>query len=197
MLSDERRTLGEQQAAVVRALAGISPAPDAFDQRQLQNATTSLAQKRARAAGKVWPDLRAAIGDEFDVLFAEFARRNPSPDSRGSAADAFQFATDLYNQGKLSIAGCRTWLAIKLHYYCTAAGVIRRRGFGCVYSYHPESQQVLFGLRFWSSRYWQFSWPFWRREQTAINRVLDADKSARGQRRQRASSQQFRESDRT
>lgn len=163
MLSDERRRLGEQQSALVRALAGISPLPAEFDQRQLQHATTSLAQKRARAAGKAWPDLRAAIGDEFDVLFAEFARRNPSPDPRGSAADAFQFATDLSNQGKLSIAGCRTWLTIKLHYCCTAAGVIRRRGFGYAWSYHPESRQVHFGLRFWSSRYWQFSWPFWRR----------------------------------
>ena len=155
MLTDARDALAARQARLVRALVGLEHCPAGFDVEQIAMTGLSLASKRARAAAKAWPDFSSAIGEQFESLFAEYAQTEPAPPTSGPTEDGFRFADFLAERDRLSMASRQIWLAMRLHYRRTEAGIKSRRGLAIVWDRRPGIWWLRIGLR------WRRSWEFW------------------------------------
>ncbi|MFE3441515.1 hypothetical protein ACFXNW_00625 [Nocardia sp. NPDC059180] len=70
-------TLGEQQAALVRALVAGDATPPGFDDEALRAAETALLRKRAGILARHNPMLADAAGPAFEQEFASWARGRP------------------------------------------------------------------------------------------------------------------------
>jgi hypothetical protein len=103
MSDDARRSLAEQQKALVNALTGGAAAPDGFDHDQIETTATALAAKRLRTAQKAWPALAEALAERFEPLFRRYASEKPLADE-GPHADARAFLSFVLEQEQLSDA---------------------------------------------------------------------------------------------
>lgn len=73
MTERQREILAEEQATLVRALAGGAEVPEGFDAGRVTLAGEMLLNKRARSVAKIWPVLETELGAGFGELFAKFA----------------------------------------------------------------------------------------------------------------------------
>ncbi len=150
MSADLRTPLAAQQAALVRALAGLEPCPDGFDLQRVASASDALAMKRSRAAAKIWPDLCHAIGDHFNQLFADYAQEYPTPPAAGPGFDCYRFGQFLASHELLTDKARQIWLAMRLRYRCTETGLNKRRGLTVVWDRRPGTFQIRIRVG-WSS----------------------------------------------
>ena len=104
MSPEARSTLAEQQAALVRALAGQSGSPDGFYGDHVATAAASLHAKRRRGVEKTWPGVAESLGGRFRNVFAQYAREHPLP-SEGAYADGREFARYLRKANQLADDG--------------------------------------------------------------------------------------------
>src|SRR5688500_9397725 len=70
---EQRKSLAEQQAALVAAQAGQAAPPGGFDAEHVRTAAASLFAKRRRGVEKAWPGLAASLGDRFAAVFGDYA----------------------------------------------------------------------------------------------------------------------------
>jgi hypothetical protein len=159
MSADLRELLAADQAELVRALAGLSPTPEGFNGAHLERTSAALAQKRVRAAEKVWPELQLALGTGFAMLFKEYVIDHPAPPTGGPACDAFSFAAFLSSRRQLPPEAQSFWLSLRLHYRCSKNGLSPRRGLGIAWEILHDSGKLLIGLRLGTIREWRFSVP--------------------------------------
>lgn len=118
-LSDQRRRLGEQQAALLRALVAGGPVPEGLDPRRVHGAARSLVNKRLREVAHTWPTLTDGLGPRFVERFRAYAERTAPPES-GPFADGERFArtlplkerTDALERQLLRLTLGRRWLAL-------------------------------------------------------------------------------------
>ena len=127
MPADDRAKLAEQQAALVDALAGRSAAPDGFDAQHIATAAASLLAKRRHGVEKTWPGLAASLGDRFQTVLVDYARRHPIP-ADGPAADGRLFAHYLRQLGLLSDAGRLQLLLTDMGRWPIAVAYLPSRG---------------------------------------------------------------------
>ena len=104
MSPEERRNLAEQQAGLVRGLAGQSGLPAGFNRNHLATAAASLLAKRRRGVERTWPGLAESLGDRFRQVFAQYARSHPLP-AEGAHADGREFAHYLLQTNALADDG--------------------------------------------------------------------------------------------
>ncbi|NEW49592.1 hypothetical protein GV792_05965 [Nocardia cyriacigeorgica] len=69
--------LGEQQAALVRALVAGAAPPPGFDDDAVLAAETALLRKRAGIVARHHPMVAHAAGPDFEQRFASWARGRP------------------------------------------------------------------------------------------------------------------------
>jgi hypothetical protein len=141
--------LAEQQAALMAALAGKAPVPAGFDAARVQAAAAALAFKRARAVAQTWPSTRAALGDRFRELFADYAIRTPLAQDGGPLADGRRFVQDLSRHTRLTDATLMQALSFDTRYRFTAQGAARRRwpALRCAWLWQSRTLAVAFGER--------------------------------------------------
>ena len=101
---EARSNLAEQQAALVRALAGESGAPDGFNGDHVATAAASLLAKRRRGVEKTWPGVAESLGGRFRSMFAQYARAHPLP-AEGAYGDGRKFARYLRQANQLADDG--------------------------------------------------------------------------------------------
>ncbi|QZS53013.1 hypothetical protein COO55_18765 [Rhodococcus opacus] len=90
--------LAGRQAALVRALVAGGEPPEGFDRDAIDTASKALLRKRSGEVGAHLPHVRAALGDRFFALFADWAEGTP----KGSThADAEAFTAHLESIGHL------------------------------------------------------------------------------------------------
>jgi len=99
--SDARPTLAAQQEALVRALTCGADPPTGFDAVRIARTAQALLQKRCRSAGRAWPALAAALGEQFRPLFAAYAQAEPIPPGGTPLEDGYAFALHLQRGGWL------------------------------------------------------------------------------------------------
>ncbi|WP_175583180.1 hypothetical protein [Nocardia cyriacigeorgica] len=71
------RALGEQQAALIRALVAGGATPPGFDDATVRAAESALLRKRAGILARHNPMLAHAAGADFEQKFASWARGRP------------------------------------------------------------------------------------------------------------------------
>ena len=146
MSADARLNLTRQQIALVQALVRDAPAPSGFDDRHVRAATESLLRKRTRAVRRAWPRLVNALGDQFDPMFAAFARSTPVS-CGGPLADGRTFAASLAGNAELSDEARLEILAFDLRYKVTRAGLAPRRGLGLIATSLDAPRRLVIGVR--------------------------------------------------
>ena len=135
MSDDLRKSLFEQQAALVAALKLGRLSPDGFDSRCIAAAAQSLARKRSREVARSWPSLVESCGEQFERLFVQFAAADP-PAADGPSADGCAFAQWLRSRGRLNDSGR------------LALGVWRgRRGFPLRAVMLPDARRLVLLIR--------------------------------------------------
>jgi hypothetical protein len=145
--SDARRRLEEEQARLLRALAGHAAPPEEFDAARVRAAAEALAHKRARALARAWPGLARALGENFAGRFAAFAAVTPLPRAGGPLADGRAFAAHLVDRGGLPDAGRLEALAVDLHHRRTPDGLKPRRGPAFKAARLRESRRLVLAVR--------------------------------------------------
>jgi hypothetical protein len=101
---DARRRLAARQAALLSALVAGAPPPAGMDAERVAVQAEALIAKRRRVAQRAWPELAAALGDEFAPAFEEYARaipRRSGPAVGPARSDAVDFALHLSRRGLL------------------------------------------------------------------------------------------------
>ncbi len=91
-----RQRLARAQHALLSALVADGPPPDGFDPQRLDVQRRALLAKRANVVGKVAPELREILADDFRRLFLAYARTRPM--RGGYRADALTFAQHLLDR---------------------------------------------------------------------------------------------------
>jgi hypothetical protein len=156
MSPEDRAQLAEQQAALVRALAGQEAAPSGFDAEHVAIAAASLLAKRARGVEKGWPELTASLGPRFRAIFAEYAKGQPMPPD---GTDGRRFARHVLRRGQLSDAGRVQLLLAEMD----------RRPIGIARL--PVSRNLVLALRAFGSR-WLFTLPIIKRRPADFSQPL-------------------------
>ncbi|MBS2000474.1 MAG: hypothetical protein JST44_03150 [Cyanobacteria bacterium SZAS LIN-5] len=131
MPSESRRRLASKQAQLMQALTDDKPM-QGFDANRLHVTAISLQQKRLRTVERVHPCLNSALGESFEELFAQYAKKHPIP-AAGPLADGKAFIEYLAESGNLPAhmwrgyflsTGWRTprywWLFLKSTRACSA-----------------------------------------------------------------------------
>lgn len=121
--------IARQQEDLVRSLAGKGPALPGMDLARLEATRQSLIRKRARAAARTYPQMAAALGADFSILFSHFAAEVPLPPEGGALADGRAFAEHLRIRNQLPEAAREEILHVDLRWRMTKTGLKRRRGF--------------------------------------------------------------------
>lgn len=123
----ERERLAQQQAELMQTLARGGTLPG-WDERMLHLTARSLVRKRARSAARVWPRLKAALGDGFEGLFIEYASTHPLPADAAPLSDGRAFVDWLKQRQTLPRAAQLEVMAVDLRWRRTKEGLTRRRG---------------------------------------------------------------------
>src|SRR6516164_11265610 len=113
----------------------------------MQAAAQSLRRKRARAAARTWPALFAALGDEADKLFADFAKSTLLPENGGPLADGRAFVDSLERTSQLPDAGRLEAFFIDLYHARTRRGLAPRRGITIKATLLANPRRILIGFR--------------------------------------------------
>ncbi|MCI0638529.1 MAG: hypothetical protein L0Y72_02055 [Gemmataceae bacterium] len=155
-MQPERRTnLMEKQAELVRALAGLGPAPAHFDAARLQATEAALARKRRRALARAWPKLTTALGSRFRELFRAFAATATMPPLGGPLADGRAFARWLSKSQEMPDAARVEALAVDLRYRSTPQGLVPRRGAALRATLLHRSRRLVVAVRMpWLGEHW-------------------------------------------
>jgi hypothetical protein len=142
-------TFAEQQATLIAALAGKAPVPPGFDATRVQAAAAALAFKRARAVAQTWPGVRAALGDGFRELFADYAVRTPLMQEGGPLADGRRFVRDISRHTRLTDETVMQAVSFDARYRLTPQGAARRRwpAIRCAWLWQSRSLAVAVGAR--------------------------------------------------
>lgn len=87
-----RAELGLRQCSLIAALvAGADPPPD-MDAERIRVQAAALIRKRDRIVARAQPELAAALGPEFSLVFHDYATSRPGPRPGCAAEDAREFA---------------------------------------------------------------------------------------------------------
>jgi hypothetical protein len=95
-----RARLAEREAVLVAALVAGAPTPPGLDVDRVAVQSDALIAKRRRVVQRAWPELAAALGDDFGPAFESWARENPRRTGE-SQPDAVSFGVHLRRQGLL------------------------------------------------------------------------------------------------
>jgi hypothetical protein len=168
MSVEQRQQLAEQQAALVRALAGEANPPDGFDAGNVGTAAAALLVKRRRGVEKTWPGVAESLGDRFPKLFADYARSRSIPPG-GHGADGRHFAQYLRRLGLLSDAG-----RIQL--------LLAQMGGGPIgVAYLPEARRIVIAYKcFDGVRRFTLPWIFRSRFARRQRRIAGAEEAIDG-----------------
>lgn len=96
--------LAELQRHLAASLAGRGPGPKGLDPEVLERARRSLESKRRRAASRLLPRLRAALGATWKDRFAEHAARYTPSGLLYHVDDAWEMAETLVRSQDRGIA---------------------------------------------------------------------------------------------
>ncbi|MGH8906280.1 MAG: hypothetical protein ACRD0K_07160 [Egibacteraceae bacterium] len=102
-MTDPRRRLAAEQAALLAALVGHGSLPDGFDPGQAAATADVLLRKRASSVARACPVLARSLSGQFDERFAAYASATPMPRTGGALADGRAFARALRRAGALPI----------------------------------------------------------------------------------------------
>ncbi|MCP2331507.1 MULTISPECIES: hypothetical protein [Actinoalloteichus] len=109
-LTARRAELAARQRALVAALLGTGPVPPGFPPDRIAAQARALVAKRTRVAGRLRPDLVAALGDAFADLFARYAEDHPREVGVGAREDTRRFHRWLVREGAVP----RRWTLSRL-----------------------------------------------------------------------------------
>jgi hypothetical protein len=149
MTGEARRNLAELQASLLRSLTCSGQVPEGIDRDRAEAAGVSLSIKRARSVARAWPDLAAALGNEFGARFADFAAGTPLPARGGPLADGLNFALWLARHSPLPASARLEQLAVTLRYRSHPDGLEPRRGPALRWAWIDSPGQLVIAVR-WS-----------------------------------------------
>jgi hypothetical protein len=154
--NDARLRLGELQAGLMRALTGSGEADVVLglDLDRLQAAARSLASKRTRGVATSWPGLADALGNDFGLMFGEFAAATGLPSMGGPLADGRAFSDWLARQGRLPEAGRLEAFAVDLRFRRQTGGLVPRRGPWFVLGILGPPRRLVLAIRSHSGGEW-------------------------------------------
>jgi hypothetical protein len=90
---EARHDLGTRQKSLVAALLTGGKPPAGLDGQRVRAQSIALVRKRARAVARTRPELAAALGPSFSLLFREYAASTAGAAHTGdAAADCRAFA---------------------------------------------------------------------------------------------------------
>jgi hypothetical protein len=144
---EARKQLDEQQAELMRALTTLDQPPQGFNPERLVASALSLHRKRFRVAARVWPRLFAALGNDAELLFAEYASLTPLPAEGGPLADGRGFAVFLDRKNRLPDDGRVESLVVDLHRAKTPRGLTPRQGFTFRVALLHNPRRIVMGFR--------------------------------------------------
>ncbi|PWU10245.1 MAG: hypothetical protein C5B50_25870 [Verrucomicrobia bacterium] len=99
IIQNGSQRLHETQLALAQALLGVGPIPKGFDATQVALAATAMRIKRMHSAARTWPELARHLGEDYGLLFAEYAATHPV--QRTPRADVLEFGQFLAQRHKL------------------------------------------------------------------------------------------------
>jgi hypothetical protein len=95
-----RAELAARQRSLDAALVAGADPPTGLDPDRVRVQAAALLRKRGRAVARAQPELVAALGPEFGLLFESYARGRPGPPPDHAATDAREFARYLRGAGE-------------------------------------------------------------------------------------------------
>jgi hypothetical protein len=143
---EARERLGQQQAALVRALTGRGEAPPGFVEGQVETAARSLASKRRQEVARAWPALAACLGEKFVERFDRFAAETPLPAEGGPLADGRALARALRAE-ELSDEARAEVFWVDLRWRSVPAGLVPRRVVVMRAVWLRQKRRLLLGMR--------------------------------------------------
>lgn len=87
-----RAELELRQRSLVAALVAGSDPPPGMDAERIRVQATALIRKRGRIVARARPELAAALGPEFGLVFHDYVTSQPGPRPRCGTEDAREFA---------------------------------------------------------------------------------------------------------
>jgi hypothetical protein len=80
-----------QRSLVAALVAGSDPPPD-MDAERIRVQAAALIRKRGRIVARAQPELAAALGSEFGLVFHDYVTSRPGPRPGCATEDAREFA---------------------------------------------------------------------------------------------------------
>lgn len=145
------KTLAEQQADLMAALAGHAPPPVGFDAARLEASAHALLHKRSRSAAQAWPAVAELLGANFASTFADYAAERALPADGGPLADGRGFVQWLQSRRPLDDRIRRQALLTDARFASTGSGLRPRHGPSLRAAWWPESGRWAIVLR-WPGR---------------------------------------------